>query len=238
MRPLDEVLLLRTALGIEHRRQSPGLVDVVQDVQQRDLLGLAPPRRAPGDRDEVARGGRGARAGQPRAEALGIQVGRVGSGGRITERNRPRQPVERQLDAADVEQPGPDRWNGAPVATVAPAPADDVLARGVGPVARHPHLVGEGEDAVLRGADERSAEIHVDPVDIGGCHATADAGGGLEHAHRQTELPETVGCRQPGQPGADDDDVDLGFGASHGCSHRLAPIRVRGRPGRSTRRTR
>lgn len=72
-----------------------------------------------------------------------------------------------------------------------------------------------GAELRIRGVEERADPVEAEAVHLVGGHPAADAGAGLQDADTDPGAGQSVGRRQAGDPGPDDDDVRVVCRAEH-----------------------
>ena len=93
-----------------------------------------------------------------------------------------------------------------------PAALEDVLAGAVGREGLEPELADQRDHPVLGRADPLGADLdHLAVADRLVQRPAADPVAGLEHDHVAAGGAQLAGRRQPGEAGADDDDVRVPF---------------------------
>jgi hypothetical protein len=219
----DSVTLgLGAALGAGQALEAAAAVQVEEEVEERQLVGLGGEDGAHGDVEELAR----VPAAQARAlpglhghavpaRGLGGAPGRVEGHAALEAVERP----DGELHLGEAEQRG--ARDEAVVRAHAGAQGHELPAAGVLGERGHAELGGERAHAILGGADPLAAEIDGIVAEAHRQRAAADAVAGLEHAQRAAAGGERARGGETREPGADHANVhDL---AHAGGDDTLAP---------------
>jgi hypothetical protein len=211
LRAADDLVLLRSPVGVDQRVEAARRADVGEGPQRRHVLWLRGEHRLGDQAQEGPPSGRVRVAPHPGGERLAVERhgprGRPRLGGR---RDRAGRTVQPPLRLGDVGQDHRAEPGNAPgVGDAPPAELGDVPPVHVRRVRGEPQLADEREHPVLPGSDELAAEVHRHAGPFDGVQPAADPVPRLQHHDLVPVRGQLAGGHQPGDPGPHDHDIDV-----------------------------